>query len=673
MKNNIFGHIDFEKINQLLEGFSKSTGFVTAILDLDGTILFQSEWRQICAEFHRIHPDTAKKCTESDTVLAGEMGEGEKYHFYKCRNGLIDVAVPIIIHNEHIANLFSGQFFFKKPDRQFFINQAKKNKFDIEKYLNALDKVPVVSKEKVKIVMDFLLNMTKMISDMTMQKMEQAELNEALRNSEEKYRALYNNSPLSYQSLNENGFFKDINPAWLRTLGYERNEVIGKRYIDFLHPDWKKHFEKNFQAFKKRGYIHNVQFKIRHKDGHYIDISFEGCIGYNSNGTFKQTFCVFQDITERLKVKQECQKARQDWKSIFQAIGHPTFILSQDHTILATNKATQKATGLSAEELKGKKCFEIFHSSDIPPKNCPSEILLNSGKVKTLEMEVESLNGTFLISCTPVFDSDNKIEKIIHIATDITDRIKAEKDLKIYREHLEEMVKDRTKQLESSNKELEAFAYSISHDLRAPLRAIDGFTQILMQDYVDKLDSEGRRIGKIIQDNSKKLGTLIDDLLAFSRLGRISLNVSKIDMKNMIRAIYHEIMVLEDQERIDFSIGELATVEGDTSMFRQLWINLISNAIKFSSKRSKAVISVTSENKKDRTIFCIKDNGAGFNMKYKEKLFGVFQRLHTDKEFQGTGVGLAIVQRIINRHNGEVWAEGYVDKGAAFYISLPKK
>ncbi|MFA7060451.1 MAG: PocR ligand-binding domain-containing protein [Pedobacter sp.] len=184
MKVNILDLIDFEKVDTLLEGFNKTTGFVTAILDLEGNVLSKSGWRHICTEFHRIHPETAKKCTISDTELAGKLAEGEKYHFYKCLNGLVDVSVPIVIKREHIANLFSGQFFFEEPDQMFFKKQVEKYGFDEDNYLKALEDVPVVSKEKVLLTMDFLLNMTQLISETTFQRLEQMELTEAVRASE---------------------------------------------------------------------------------------------------------------------------------------------------------------------------------------------------------------------------------------------------------------------------------------------------------------------------------------------------------------------------------------------------------------------------------------------------------------------------------------------------------
>jgi len=196
MKVNILDLIDFKQVDTLLEGFNKTTGFLTAILDLDGNVLSKSGWRQICTEFHRINPETSKKCTISDTVLAKKMAEGEHYHYYECLNGLIDVAVPVVINGEHIANLFSGQFFFEEPDRMFFKEQAERYGFDEKKYLAALDKVPVVSKEKVNTAMDFLLKMTLLISETAFQKLEQMQLHDAVLKSEERFETFMEETPV---------------------------------------------------------------------------------------------------------------------------------------------------------------------------------------------------------------------------------------------------------------------------------------------------------------------------------------------------------------------------------------------------------------------------------------------------------------------------------------------
>jgi len=237
---------------------------------------------------------------------------------------------------------------------------------------------------------------------------------------------------------------------------------------------------------------------------------------------------------------------------------------------------------------------------------------------------------------------------------------------------LERQVAQRTRQLEASNRELEAFSYSVSHDLRAPLRAIDGFSRILTEDYGGKVDVEGRRLLDVIRDNSRKMGQLIDDLLEFSRLGRKPLATAEIDMKRMVEEVLEEVQQAGDR-RPGVVLGTLPTAHGDVTLVKQAWVNLLSNAVKFSSKRERPVIEVSGRENGAECVYSVKDNGAGFDMKYYDKLFGVFQRLHDTGEFPGTGVGLAIVQRVVTKHGGRVWAEGKVDTGAAFYFTLPKR
>ncbi|MBM4146740.1 MAG: PAS domain S-box protein [Nitrospira sp.] len=243
----------------------------------------------------------------------------------------------------------------------------------------------------------------------------------------------------------------------------------------------------------------------------------------------------------------------------------------------------------------------------------------------------------------------------------------------------ENLIKNLNKELKKSidevsraNKELEAFSYSVSHDLRAPLRAMDGFTEILLRQYSPKLDDEGKRICSVITGNSKKMGQLIDELLTLSRLGRAEIHFTSINMNDPANNAYDELTTPEMRQRISFHVDDLGKASGDPILMKQVWMNLISNAIKFTSHNEQPVISITRRDEEEQTVFCVKDNGAGFNMQYAGKLFGVFQRLHSEKEFEGTGVGLAIVQRIINRHGGKVWAEREVDKGATFCFSLPK-
>jgi signal transduction histidine kinase len=227
--------------------------------------------------------------------------------------------------------------------------------------------------------------------------------------------------------------------------------------------------------------------------------------------------------------------------------------------------------------------------------------------------------------------------------------------------------------LEATNKELESFSYSISHDLRSPLRAVNGFARILDSEYGPRFDEEGRRIIGVILKNSEKMSALIDDLLTFSRVGRGVVNKTEIDMSALVRKVHSELLTAGEYSATHFSIGELPKAEGDPVLLTQVWTNLVSNAFKYSGKHSAPQVTVDGELLDGECVYSIKDNGVGFDMRYYEKLFGVFQRLHSDAEFKGTGVGLAITQRIVMRHGGRVWAEAAPEKGATFYFSLPRE
>ena len=222
------------------------------------------------------------------------------------------------------------------------------------------------------------------------------------------------------------------------------------------------------------------------------------------------------------------------------------------------------------------------------------------------------------------------------------------------------------------NSELEAFTYSVSHDLRAPLRSIDGFAKILQDKYVDKLDDEAKRYMNIVMNNAKKMAQLIDDLLMFSRLGKQSLQKTKLEMNEIVKGVCAELIKPQDINKIELKIQQLPTASGDRSMIKQVFANLIGNSIKYSGKKELPIIEIGYYLKNNETVYYVKDNGAGFNMEYYNKLFGVFQRLHSEKDFEGTGVGLSIVHRIITKHGGNIWAEGKVNEGATFYFSLPK-
>jgi PAS domain S-box-containing protein len=1075
MKNKLLELIDFEKVNILLEGFNKTTGFVTAILDLEGNVLSKSGWRQMCAEFHRINPKTSKRCTISDTVLAEKIAGGEKYNFYKCLNGLIDVALPIVINGEHIANLFSGQFLFDKPDLSYFKKQAEKFGFDEEKYLKALEKVPVVSKEKVQTAMEFLLNMTQIISEITFQKLELTELNRVVKESEEKFKNIFesanvgksitlptgethvnnafskmlgynreellnkkwqeitpeneiaviqkklkplingkkdsarfekryirkngtlfwadvsvsvrrdeNGKPLNFittiieitdrkmaeimlrdekeqkriilESVGTPIFLKDndhriifANRAFLDLFGLDEKSIIGKTLAENVPENERKHFREvdrnvldtgipdyreeeitlgqqtNTIITRKTrfidgagnkflvGSIHNItdrknaeealkeseeKFRLafltspdsininRLDDGMYVDIndSFTQITGYTREETigktsdeiniwnnpedrsrlvvglkeygkyenleakfklkngriidglmsatiisiagvqhilsiskdiseFKQAeeafkisaanlkslidnredliwsvdrnfnYIIFNNTYEKIlnqqfnielkkgmsSIKQMTEEQADFWIPKYISVfagesitfefsheiktGHRVFRTSLNPIIegeaitgasvisIDITAHKQKEKALQESEERYRDLFENSHAVMllINPENgnivsantaastfygWPNKELVSMNLSQINNLSKAELNSVlfqaaeknkkhFIIAhiladqtirnvevyTTPIIIKGKKLlYSIIH---DITERIEAEEKLKKLNQELEKRVDSRTieltnsqdallnivedlnektelleqsaKLLEAKNKELETFTYSVSHDLKAPLRGIDGYSRLLQEIYSGELNDEAKQFIKTIRESTVQMNQLIEDLLAYSRLERTSIRISKLKIKHLIDSILTLLKNEITANKVNITL-EVNDVE-ITADFNGLSIvlrNIVENAIKFSRHTQPPEIKIVLLENVHSWLISVADNGIGFDMKYHDRIFQIFQRLNLPESYKGTGIGLAMVYKSVERMGGKVWAESKPGSGAIFYIELPK-
>ncbi len=388
-----------------------------------------------------------------------------------------------------------------------------------------------------------------------------------------------------------------------------------------------------------------------------------------------------QRVAEADRSKQETKLAYAELNQVLETSANGLRLIDREFNVLRVNKTLEHMSGVSRGESIGKKCYNAFPGPLCHTAKCPLTAILGGEKRVVREVEKERSDGirvSCIVVATPFRGPDGKLIGIVEDFQDISQLKRREEQIRRLNEELEQRVIRRTAQLETANKELKDFAYSVSHDLRAPLRSIVGFSQALVEDYAEKLGAEGRDYLQRVSAASRHMGDLIDGLLRLSRLARDKMYREMVDLSAMARSIVPELKRLAPEREVEFIIAPGLTANCDGRMLRVVLENLLGDAWKFTGKRSDARIefgvldpSRDGEAKHaGKPVYFVRDNGVGFDMAYADKLFAAFQRLHSPTEFPGTGIGLATVQRIIQRHEGRVWAEGEVGKGATFYFTL---
>ncbi|MES1214683.1 MAG: PAS domain S-box protein [Bacteroidota bacterium] len=493
--------------------------------------------------------------------------------------------------------------------------------------------------------------------------------------SEKKFRSLIENSTDVFTLMDKN--FKPFyrSPSAARVTGWTDEEREQTQNSDQIHPDDIESLQLSIQeVMVNPGKPVRTSFRALHKKGYYIWT--EGTMTNKLDDESVNAIIVnMRDVTESKKAQDQLQASETRFRSIIEQFPYPVVTYASGGDYTNANVAWEKMWHYSREDVKG---YNIRKDPQMIASGLSGYVeKAFAGEVATSEPYLydpklighDSPKRWMQMTLYPLKNANGEILEVILILLDITANKEAEEEIRILNESLEKKVIERTGQLEIANMELESFAYSVSHDLRAPLRIIDGYADILVSDYTSSLDDEGNRMLTIITANARKMGQLIDDLLNLSRLGRKELTVGQVDMTKLVSSVLEDMQM--DNNSAIIKIATLKPTSCDNNLMRQVWTNLISNAVKYSGTRENPVIEISSEIKENKIIYSIKDNGVGFDMAYADKLFGVFQRLHKQTEFDGTGVGLALVKRIISKHGGEVWANAAVDKGATFSFSLP--
>jgi PAS domain S-box-containing protein len=376
------------------------------------------------------------------------------------------------------------------------------------------------------------------------------------------------------------------------------------------------------------------------------------------------------EIDQRRRVEEALRSSETRYRLLVEQAPLGIAIIDHRGFIDQVNPAACEMLGYSCEELIERDPLTIMDSSD--HAQAKEEVSpLRVGETLRIELTMIRKDGTRL----PVMGSTRQMPdgRYQYIFQDVSERKQAEEEVRALNEQLDKRVRDRTAELEAANRELESFSYSVSHDLRAPLRAINGFSNLLISDHTDELSGEALMYLDKVKENANKMALLIDDLLTFSRLSRNPLKKRRVDLRGLVVQVIEDLRAEAGLREIKWQIGDLPPCQADPALLKQVYSNLIGNALKYTRPRPASVIEIGSRKQRGETVYFVRDNGVGFDMRYAGNLFGVFQRLHSETEFEGTGIGLAIVQRIVNRHGGKIWAESEVDKGATFSFTLSAK
>ena len=493
-----------------------------------------------------------------------------------------------------------------------------------------------------------------------------------LKESEERFRATFEQAAIGVAHVGPDGRWLRVNDKLCEITGYDRKELSGMTFQDITHlDDLQKDLDHLNRVLAGEIKSYSTEKRYLRKDGSVVWINLTASAVGDTLGHVKYFITNIVDITERRKAEEGLSQSEERYRAVVEQSAEGIYLVDGvTKRILQTNPALQNMLGYTAEELRGMELHEIVaHARETVEANV--ERTLKEGTRFIRERKYLCKDGSVVEVEIAASAIDYGGKRVICAAIrDITERKRAEEEIRALNEDLEDRVRRRTTQLRAANKELEAFAYSVSHDLRGPLRGMAGFSQVLLEDYGGELDETGKDYLRRIRDAGERMGDLIDDLLYLSSVSRREMRREKVDLSALARDVAEDLGRVEPERRARFAIAEGLSAEGDAGLLRVVMENLLGNAWKFTAREPEALIEFGAVKQDGEPVYYVRDNGVGFDEGYVEKIFGPFQRLHGEDQFEGTGVGLATVDRIVRRHGGNLWAEGEVGRGATFYFTL---
>nr|WP_320017241.1 response regulator [uncultured Desulfobacter sp.] len=701
--------LDIAQLKPVLENFGSVMGIASAIADLEGNILISARWQRICADFHRVDARTCSLCVESDTKLAANLKEGKPFSIYHCKNGLTDAASPIIIEGRHIANLFVGQFFTEAPDKNYFKQQAHKFNFNVADYLRALDKVPIISQEKLLAILGFLTEFANIVACLGLERIKakkaekiasaqvknaekaqkkllhyKAHLESLVKDRTERLEESENYTHLILQSMAEGVFVTDTkgrctyaNEAAQKMLGYEIKELVDHNIHDLFHhsnDDGSPHLRETCPIYL--AYTQGITSFRRdeifwRKDCSFFYTSYTS-VPQRKGKAIMGSVVVFRNITARKKTEDALRKSEEHLKTILMTTNEGFFWVDNEARFLSLNDTMCKILKRPRENILGKTLFDFLDKENTAVLNEQLKRRV-TGQMGVYDLSFNLPNDskvTCLLHATPLYDENGVKKGSFAMVSDITYRKKMEEELILARD-----------KAEAATQAKGEFLANMSHEIRTPMNAVMGMTHLALQ--TDLTPKQRDYLNKI-QISANSLLGVINDILDFSKIEAGKMTMESIDfnldevLENLSTMIATKIREKEEVEVLFNTETDLPRqLMGDPMRLSQILVNLANNAIKF-TERGEIVVSTKVLSRANHVTvlqFSVRDTGIGLTKKQMAQLFTAFSQADTSitRRYGGTGLGLSICQRLVEMMNGKIWVESTYGKGSTFYFTAAFK
>lgn len=715
-RDDLVALIDFPRLNETFQNFLEVTGLPIAIIDLQGKVLASSKWQRLCVDFHRAHPETRTRCIASDILLSQQMQEGKDYAIYRCANGLMDCATPIVIEGVHVANLFTGQFLRSAPDLDYFRRQQAAFGFDEVSYFEALSDIPIVVEEKIPSVLRLLQGLAQQIAKQSLAEkralaaldtVEQAvaERTREVREAEMHFRALFEGSPVGQVIIDpETLRILECNRAAANVYGYSPEELKQFRVVDFdvVHDDSalaaiQAEILANGQATFER--------QVRRRDGEIRHLVVTVVLLRSAQGN--RYHATHIDVTEQKRVAQAQEKASRALRlltecndALLHAEDEQRLLNDICRLIVETGGYLMAWVGF-ADQDTGKRVRPVARSGyekgyldsvevswgDTASGQGPVGAAIRTGATQVIQdcfdnprfepWRERALQRGYQSMVGLPLKGNADVQGAIAVYAREPGAF-AEEEVRLLEKLADnlafgiEALRARIR-LANANRELQGFTYAASHDIKGPLGRIATFSALLEKQYRDRLEGDGLHFLDFIRQNSNRLIELVDALLIHSQMEQRLSCLGRVDLEAAVRGVLNELTedIKHCGARVELDIAP-AVVQANYQSLAQALRNLLSNALKYASQATPPIIEIGGVHLGNRYRLWVKDNGIGFDMAYRGKIFEIFRRLHTYNEYPGSGIGLALVKKAMEAMGGKVWAESEPGRGATFFLEFQR-